>query len=115
MEHVEGQLAELVGKQLGQYTVSYADNFTYTDPVDGSKSKNQGLRIGFEDDSRIIFRLSGTGTEGATIRIYIERFEANSDKQSQQTQPALAALINIAAELSALRKITGRDRATVIT
>ncbi len=115
MEHVEGLLAGLVGQQLGNYTVSYADNFAYTDPVDGSESKNQGLRIGFEGGSRIIFRLSGTGTEGATIRLYIEQFESDRTKQSLETQQALAGLIKVALELSQLEARTGRDAPTVIT
>ncbi|NIQ96201.1 MAG: alpha-D-glucose phosphate-specific phosphoglucomutase, partial [Desulfuromonadales bacterium] len=67
MAHVESQLAGLVGKELAGGKVSYADNFSYTDPVDESVSSNQGLRIGFEDGSRIIYRLSGTGTVGATL------------------------------------------------
>ena len=115
MAHVEGQLPGLVGQQLGGYSVSYADNFAYTDPVDGSESRNQGLRIGFADGSRIIFRLSGTGTEGATIRIYIEQFEGDSGKQAVETQQALKELIAIAAELSELIPRTGRDKPTVIT
>jgi phosphoglucomutase len=115
MAHVEGQLAELPGKRLGNYSVSYADNFAYIDPIDGSESKNQGLRIGFDDGSRIIFRLSGTGTEGATIRIYIEQYEADPDKQSQDTQQALAELIEIARTVSALTERTGRESPTVIT
>ena len=115
MEHVEGQLVALVGQQLGRYTVAYADNFAYTDPIDGSESKNQGLRIGFEDSSRIIFRLSGTGTEGATIRIYIEQFEADAEKQSKDTQQALGELIEIAKSLSELTERTGRTEPTVIT
>jgi phosphoglucomutase len=115
MAHVEGQLAELPGKRLGNYSVSYADNFAYTDPIDGSESKNQGLRIGFDDDSRIIFRLSGTGTEGATVRIYIEQFENDINKQYQETQQALSDLIEIAAAISKLIEITGRTEPTVIT
>ncbi len=115
MEHVEAQLDDLRGKQLGRYTVSYADNFAYTDPIDGSESKNQGLRIGFSDSSRIIFRLSGTGTEGATIRIYIEQFEADAEKQSEDTQQALGELIRIAKSLSELSERTGRTEPTVIT
>jgi phosphoglucomutase len=115
MTHVEGQLPGLVGQQLGRYSVAYADNFAYTDPIDGSESKNQGLRIGFDDSSRIIFRLSGTGTEGATIRIYIEQFEEDSNKQSIETQQALAELIEIAKSLSELTERTGRTEPTVIT
>jgi phosphoglucomutase len=115
MSHVEGQLASLVGQQLRGYTVTYADNFAYTDPVDGSESKNQGLRIGFTDGSRIIFRLSGTGTAGATIRIYIEQFEAEVSRQAQETQQALGGLIEIASTLSQLAQRTGRTTPTVIT
>ncbi len=115
MQHVESQLAGLVGQQLGGYTVSYADNFAYTDPVDGSESSQQGLRIGFEDDSRIIFRLSGTGTAGATIRIYIEKYEADVAKQAMDAQEALAELIGVAGSISELRERTGRERPTVIT
>lgn len=115
MEHVEAQLTRLTGQQLGSYRVAYADNFAYTDPIDGSESTNQGLRIGFEDGSRIIFRLSGTGTEGATIRIYIEQYETDTEKQSQDTQEALEELIGIAANISELGERTGREQPTVIT
>ncbi len=115
MAHVEAQLPGLAGTKLGDYTVGYADNFSYTDPVDGSISSQQGLRIGFSDSSRIIFRLSGTGTEGATIRIYIEQFEADAEKQSEDTQQALGELIRIAKSLSELSERTGRTEPTVIT
>ena len=115
MAHVESQLAGLVGKELAGGKVAYADNFSYTDPVDNSVSKNQGLRIGFEDGSRIIYRLSGTGTVGATLRIYIERFEADTAKQEQDTQEALKPLIDLAAEIAELGKRTGRDKPSVIT
>jgi phosphoglucomutase len=115
MTHVEGQLSGLVGQQLADYTVSYADNFAYSDPIDGSESRKQGLRIGFDDGSRIIFRLSGTGTEGATIRIYIERYEAAPDALLGETQSMLAGLIAIAARMSKLKEYTGRGTPTVIT
>jgi phosphoglucomutase len=115
MAHVEGQLPGLIGKTLNGYTVVYADNFAYTDPVDGSVSQKQGLRIGFTDGSRIIFRLSGTGTEGATIRLYIERYESNPDNQQGDTQQILAELIASAANLSRLEEYTGRHAPTVIT
>ena len=75
MQHLRHQLPELAGKQLGSYDVAFADDFAYTDPVDGSTTDKQGIRIGFTDGSRIVFRLSGTGTEGATLRVYVERFE----------------------------------------
>lgn len=103
------------GKQFGQYIVAYADDFSYTDPVDGSVSKNQGLRIGFTDGSRIIFRLSGTGTKGATLRVYLESYEADVSKHDLDTQVALKELIDIAEEIAQIKKFTNRDQPTVIT
>ncbi|HDN69426.1 MAG TPA: alpha-D-glucose phosphate-specific phosphoglucomutase, partial [Gammaproteobacteria bacterium] len=81
MTHLQSRLADLPGSTLDGYSVDYADNFAYTDPVDGSVSENQGIRIGFTDDSRIVYRLSGTGTEGATLRVYLEACEADPEKQ----------------------------------
>jgi len=115
MAHVESQLAGLVGKELAGGKIAYADNFSYTDPVDESVSSNQGLRIGFEDGSRIIYRLSGTGTVGATLRIYIEKFEGDQSKQGQDTQQALKPLIDLAAEIADLAARTGREKPSVIT
>ena len=115
MTHLESQFAGLVGKELAGGTVAYADNFSYTDPVDSSISHQQGLRIGFDDGSRIIYRLSGTGTVGATLRLYIEKYEADPAKQDQDTQQALAPLITLALELAELPQRTGRDAPTVIT
>ncbi len=115
MAHVESQLSDLIGKQLAGGKVIYADNFSYTDPVDNSISSNQGLRIGFEDGSRIIYRLSGTGTVGATLRIYIEKYEADSSRQELDTQQALLPLIDLAAELAELGGRTGRSKPSVIT
>ena len=115
MTHLEGQFPGLVGRELAGGKVAYADNFSYTDPVDGGVSKNQGLRIGFEDGSRIIYRLSGTGTVGATLRIYIERYEADPARQQQDTQQALAPLLALALELAELPQRTGREAPTVIT
>jgi phosphoglucomutase len=115
MAHIESQLKGLSGKALAGGKVAYADNFSYTDPVDSSVSMNQGLRIGFEDGSRIIYRLSGTGTVGATLRIYIEKFEADTGKQDQDTQQALQPLIDLASEIAELEQRTGRDKPSVIT
>ena len=115
MEHLSAQFDELPGKAINGQTVSYADNFSYTDPVDGSTSSHQGIRIGFENGDRIIFRLSGTGTVGATVRIYIEHYEPDASKHDLDTQQALAELIKTAAELSELQQRTGRDKPTVIT
>jgi phosphoglucomutase len=115
MEGLQASLGEMKGKTFGSYEVAYADNFSYTDPVDGSVAKNQGVRIGFTDGSRIIFRLSGTGTEGATIRLYVERYEPDANKHDQETQAALSDLIQLADEISKLKEITGRNEPTVIT
>lgn len=115
MQHLQNQLGELPGKQFNGNTVCYADNFSYTDPVDQSVSENQGIRIGFESGDRIIYRLSGTGTEGATLRVYIESYEADQNKQHQDTQQALAALIELAGSLAMITDLTGRTSPTVIT
>ncbi|CAN1211106.1 alpha-D-glucose phosphate-specific phosphoglucomutase [Tumidithrix helvetica PCC 7403] len=107
--------SSLKGKQFGQYEVLFSDDFSYTDPVDGSTSNKQGIRIGFTDGSRIVFRLSGTGTEGATLRLYVESYEPNVAKHHQDPQVALASLISVAEEVAQIREFTGRDRPTVIT
>jgi len=115
MAHVKGQFAQLPARCFGDYRVKFCDDFSYTDPVDGSLSSGQGLRIVMEDGSRIVFRLSGTGTEGATLRIYLEAFEADPARQRVDAQHALAGLIDIAHELSQLKPRTGREQPTVIT
>ncbi len=115
MQHLEHQFGELPGKQLGPYRVSTCDNFSYTDPIDGSISENQGIRILFEEGARIVYRLSGTGTEGATLRIYIESYEPDPTEQLQETQVALRSLIKIAGELAELPRRTGRNSPSVIT
>ncbi|KXS12381.1 Phosphoglucomutase, first 3 domain-containing protein [Gonapodya prolifera JEL478] len=108
--------AELPGKTLAPgFTVKVADDFAYTDPVDGSVSTKQGLRIVFEDGSRVIFRLSGTGSSGATVRLYVEKYEADKTKFEVDAQEALKKLIGVALELSKLKEYTGRDEPTVIT
>jgi phosphoglucomutase len=115
MEQVRAAGATLPGKAFGNYRVKFCDDFSYTDPIDGSVSTGQGLRVGFEDGSRIVFRLSGTGTEGATLRIYLEAFEADPARQMADAQLSLAPLIAIAEEISGLRARSGRERPTVIT
>jgi phosphoglucomutase len=107
--------ATLPGQRLGSYTVDYADDFRYLDSIDNSVSDKQGIRIGFKDGSRIVYRLSGTGTEGATLRVYIEAYEPDPAKHEQDTQQALADLIQIAGSLAGIRERTGRDAPTVIT
>jgi phosphoglucomutase len=115
MKALSEKLPALSGAALGGRVVAKADDFSYTDPVDGSVSKNQGLRIVFEDGSRIVFRLSGTGTSGSTLRVYIERYEADPALLAQDTQAALADLIAAADELAGLRARTGREKPDVIT
>ena len=115
MEDLRRQLAALPGERLGSFEVAYADDFAYTDPVDGSRTDRQGIRIGFADGSRIVFRLSGTGTEGATLRVYLERFEPNPAKHNRETQEVLGDLIVIASQLAEIEKRTGRAEPTVIT
>ncbi|MBW4520710.1 MAG: alpha-D-glucose phosphate-specific phosphoglucomutase [Scytolyngbya sp. HA4215-MV1] len=115
IKQVNNQMPTLPGKKFGAYEVEYCDDFSYTDPVDGSISKNQGIRVGFTDGSRIVFRLSGTGTQGATLRLYLESYEPNVAKHGLDPQDALADLITIADEIAQIRESTGMDRPTVIT
>ncbi len=115
MKLLRDSFATLLGAQFGSYQVLFCDDFSYTDPVDGSVSTGQGVRIGFSDGSRIVFRLSGTGTEGATLRIYLEAFEPDVAQHHLDAQEALAGLIGIALEISELRKRTGMSQPTVIT
>ena len=115
MENLRSLLPSLPGKQYGQYEVKYADDFCYTDPIDGSVSQKQGIRIGFSDGSRIVFRLSGTGTQGATLRLYVESYEPDTTKQDQDTQIALSPLISLADEIAQIKNITGQEKPTVIT
>ncbi len=115
VDHLRNQLTALPGQTFGEYVVKYADEFCYEDSIDGSISKNQGIRIGFENGSRIVFRLSGTGTVGATLRIYIERFEADPTRHNQDAQVALESLINLAEQFCEVKKRTGRSAPNVIT
>lgn len=115
MAQLHNNMTTLAGTAFGTRRVAYSDDFSYTDPIDGSVSTGQGIRIGFDDGARIVFRLSGTGTEGATLRIYVEAYEADPAKHMQDTQHALADLIGIANQLSGIREKTGRTEPTVIT
>jgi phosphoglucomutase len=115
VDHLRNLLPALPGQTFGDYTVKYADEFCYEDPVDGSISKNQGIRIGFENGSRIVFRLSGTGTVGATLRIYLEKYEPDAAKHNQNAQEALADLINLAEQFCEIKKRTGRSGPDVLT
>lgn len=115
MAALEDSLDTLAGRQTGSLVVERADSFTYHDPVDGSVSRNQGFRIFFEGGSRLVFRLSGTGTSGATLRVYIERYEPDAARHDQETQAALAPLIEAAENLAGIAGRTGRTAPTVIT
>ena len=103
------------GDKFGTFTLAFADDFAYTDPVDGSVSKNQGIRFVVDDGSRIIFRLSGTGSAGATVRLYVEQFSADPAAADTDAQEALGPIIGVALATSKLAEFTGRDKPTVIT
>ena len=105
----------LPGKRLGDAQVAAADDFAYHDPVDGSVQPHQGIRMMFEDGSRIVYRLSGTGTAGATLRVYIERYEPDPARHDEDTQAVLAPLIAVADELAGISARTGRSEPSVIT
>lgn len=115
MDQLRQSLGAMVGKTFGGYQVALADDFSYTDPIDGSTAENQGIRIVFGDGSRLIYRLSGTGTQGATLRVYLEKYEPDPSKQMQDTQAALADYIQLADEIAQIRARTGREAPTVIT
>lgn len=115
MAHLRSQLASLPGTSIAGRTVRAADDFSYLDPIDGSTSARQGLRVLFADGARIVYRLSGTGTEGATIRVYIESRETDASRLGLEVAEALAPLVDAALSLSDLVARTGRDAPTVIT
>ncbi|PJI41528.1 MAG: alpha-D-glucose phosphate-specific phosphoglucomutase [Rhizobium sp.] len=115
MAALRAKLATLPGTKIGDLVVTEADDFSYLDPVDQSVSNNQGVRILFEGGSRVVFRLSGTGTSGATLRVYIERYEPDASRHDLETQGALADLIDAAESLADIRTRTDRDAPSVIT
>ena len=114
-DRLEAMLPSLVGQSFAGRTISTADNFSYTDPVDGSVTSGQGLRILLDDGSRVVVRLSGTGTKGATIRIYLESYEPSSGDLNQDPQVALAGMISAINNLAEITQRTGMDQPTVIT
>jgi phosphoglucomutase len=97
------------------FKVKEAGDFSYTDPIDHSVSKNQGLYIKFEDGSRIIFRLSGTGSQGATVRLYVEKYSKNPEEYPMETAKGLQPLIEVALKISRLEALTGRKEPTVVS
>jgi phosphoglucomutase len=115
MDHIRAQLDTLPRQTFGKESVKFADSFTYHDPIDCSISKNQGLRIGFESGSRFVVRLSGTGTVGATLRLYVEKYETDSDKTGADNHEALADIVKIAEQITDIKNLTGREKASLIT
>ena len=115
MATLQNKFDDLPGQKFYGETVSKADNFTFRDPVDGSLSKNQGLRVEFESGSRFVVRLSGTGTVGATLRLYLEKYALPSDDLHQDTQEALKNLAAIADQLGDIKLTLGRDNPSVIS
>lgn len=115
MTHLRSKFASLSGQKFGEFTVAKADEFCYEDPIDGSISANQGIRIIMVDGSRVVFRLSGTAGSGATVRMYLEKYEKNAEKITQVTAKALESLVAVALQISEIVKITGFNAPTVIT
>jgi phosphoglucomutase len=115
MDELRARLPELPGSRCNGLPIAAADDFSYTDPVDGSRSERQGVRILLEDGSRVVFRLSGTGTEGATLRVYLERYVADPSLHEVPTQEALAPLVALADLVAQITSITGRNGPDVIS
>jgi phosphoglucomutase len=115
MKDLRARLPSLAGQKFGAFEVASADDFAYHDPVDGSDSKNQGIRILLKDGSRMVYRLSGTGTAGATLRIYLERFEPDDRKHGRETQAALADLVALSTTLPDIPGRLNRNAPSVIT
>merc|ERR1712087_1081043 len=115
MTAMAGKAGQLVGKTYDGMTMKINDMFEYTDPIDGSVSKNQGIRFIFEDNSRIIFRLSGTGVAGATVRLYLEKYVGPDGDLAMHAFDVVKDLASVAEELSGLKAATGRDTPSVIT
>lgn len=115
IENLRSTAASLRGRKFGSHEIARVEDFSYTDPVDGSVAAHQGMQIIFTDSSRIVCRLSGTGTRGATLRVYIERYEPDQSRQDLDTQQALQDLIAAAGEIAQIKHFTGRDKPSVIT
>ncbi len=114
-DRVKAMLPQLAGQAFAGRTIATADDFAYTDPVDGSLTTGQGLRLLLDDGSRVVLRLSGTGTQGATLRVYLESYVPPSGNLDQDPQAALADLISAIDQLAEIRVRTGMERPTVIT
>lgn len=115
MGELRGKLATLPGTSFGALTVAAADDFAYEDPTDGSVSRQQGVRVLFEGGSRVVFRLSGTGTSGATLRVYLERYEPVGGDLDAETATMLAEIVAAADAIAGIRQHSGREQPDVIT
>ncbi|WP_420858296.1 alpha-D-glucose phosphate-specific phosphoglucomutase [Marivivens marinus] len=115
MDGLRARFAELPGRSVGPVTVAAVDEFSYDDPVDGSHSAGQGVRITFTSGGRVVFRLSGTGTEGATLRVYLEDRETDPARMDRDPQEALAPIIAAADEIAGISAHTGRNAPDVVT
>ena len=115
MSGLRRRLLELTRFGSGWDRIVSADDFAYEDPVDGSTASNQGIRLRFESGARIVYRLSGTGTEGATLRIYIESYEPDASRQDRDSQEVLTPLINLSRQLAELEALTRRRAPSVVT
>jgi phosphoglucomutase len=114
-DRVKGMLPSLTGSGFAGRTIATADDFAYTDPIDGSLTSGQGLRLLLDDGSRVVLRLSGTGTQGATLRVYLESYVAPGGDLTRDPQQALGDLITAIDDLAEIRQRTGMERPTVIT
>jgi phosphoglucomutase len=115
MAELRGKLATLPGTAVAGLTIAEADDFAYTDPTDGSVSRNQGVRVLFEGGSRVVFRLSGTGTSGATLRVYLERYEPAEGDLDRETGDMLADIIAAADAIAGITRHTARTAPDVVT
>lgn len=114
IEGLRRKIPELPGARFGEFEVASVDDFAYTDPVDGSTSAHQGIRVEFIDGARIVYRLSGTGTEGATLRVYLERYEPDPARHALATSEALAPLAAVSVALADISGVTGRTKPSVV-
>jgi phosphoglucomutase len=114
IDRLRGSLPKLPGRRFGPFSVSLADEFAYTDPVEGSVATGQGIRVEFEAEARIVYRLSGTGTEGATLRVYLERFEPDAARHAIPAGTALAPLAAAGGAIADIEAMVGRSQPDVV-
>jgi len=115
MTELTAKLADLPGQVFDGRKIISADSFSYDDPVDGSRSENQGLRIAFDTGARVVFRLSGTGTVGATLRVYLEDLVTDADRLNLDPAQILAPIAQAADEIAGISRHTGRNAPDVVT